>query len=51
MTKSLYINGNRTFIKFGDSEIEYDSNFKLYMTSKLENPKFLPEVFVNVNNL
>lgn len=28
--------------------IDYDSNFKLYMTTKMNNPHFLPEVFIRV---
>jgi dynein heavy chain len=36
-------------IKIGDSEIEYDDNFKLYFTTKLPNPHYLPEIFIRVN--
>ncbi len=30
-------------IKLGDKEVEWDSNFRLYMTSKLSNPHYGPE--------
>ena len=29
----------------GDREVEYDSNFRLYLTTKLPNPKFSPNLF------
>lgn len=38
----------RIIIKLGDTEIDYDPNFKLYMTTKLSNPHYLPEVCVTV---
>jgi len=35
-------------IKIGDSIIEYDKNFKFYLTTKLRNPHYLPEVSTKV---
>lgn len=35
-------------IKFGDRDIDFDKNFKLFITTKLPNPKYLPEVFIKV---
>ena len=32
----------------GDAEIEYNSNFRLYMSTPLANPHFLPEVCIKV---
>lgn len=32
-------------IGLGENVIEYNKNFKLYLTSKLRNPHYLPEVF------
>ena len=29
----------------GDKEIDYDPNFRLYLNSKLPNPKYTPTVF------
>lgn len=31
-------------IKLADQEYDYDRNFRLYMTSRLANPHFLPEL-------
>ncbi|UYV81316.1 DNAH6, partial [Cordylochernes scorpioides] len=35
-------------IHFGDNDIEYDRNFRLYITTKLANPHYLPEVCIKV---
>lgn len=35
-------------MKLGDSVVEYNSDFKLYITTKLRNPHYLPEVAVKV---
>jgi len=32
----------------GDSEVDYDPGFKFYMTSKLPNPHYLPEICIKV---
>ena len=34
----------KLIIKLGDKEVEWDSNFRLYMTSKLSNPHYGPEI-------
>jgi dynein heavy chain len=33
-------------LRIGDSDIDYDSNFRLYITTKLPNPHYLPEVCI-----
>lgn len=35
-------------IRLGDSNLDYDDNFKFYMTTKLPNPHYLPEVCIKV---
>uniref|UniRef100_A0A3Q3B280 Dynein axonemal heavy chain 10 n=1 Tax=Kryptolebias marmoratus TaxID=37003 RepID=A0A3Q3B280_KRYMA len=35
----------RQVISLGDKEVHYDPNFKLYLNTKLANPKFSPSVF------
>ncbi|XP_007489994.2 dynein axonemal heavy chain 10 isoform X1 [Monodelphis domestica] len=35
----------RQFIILGDKEVDYDSNFKLYLNTKLANPRYSPSVF------
>ncbi|ESN91800.1 hypothetical protein HELRODRAFT_96436 [Helobdella robusta] len=36
---------DREFVVMGDKEIEYDKNFRLYLNTKLSNPKLLPSIF------
>jgi len=48
LQKATFKNGTRLLIRLGDSDIDYDLNFKLYMTSKLPNPHYLPEVCIKV---
>ena len=35
-------------IRLGDSDVEYNKAFKFYMTTKLANPHYLPEVCIKV---
>lgn len=35
-------------ISFGENTIEYNENFKLYLTTPLPNPHFLPDVCIKV---
>ena len=38
-------------IKLGDSIVEYNNDFRLYITTKLRNPHYLPETSVKVTLL
>ena len=38
------IAGNRLIIKLGDKEVEYNQDFKFYITTKLSNPHYTPEI-------
>jgi dynein heavy chain, axonemal len=48
LLKQLIRQGGRIMLKLGDSLVEYDRNFKLYITTKLHNPHYLPEVCIKV---
>ena len=48
LQRATFKQGNRTLIRLGDSDVDYDPNFKLFMTSKLPNPHYLPEVCIKV---
>ena len=48
LQKAVFKNGSRLLIRLGDSDVDYDVNFKLYMTTKLPNPHYLPEVCIKV---
>ena len=41
--------GPRTLIHLGDSEVEYDPRFRVYLATKLPNPHYLPEACAKVN--
>ncbi|RKO89719.1 dynein heavy chain and region D6 of dynein motor-domain-containing protein [Blyttiomyces helicus] len=48
LLKQTVRQGGRLLMKLGDSLVEYDRNFKLYITTKLSNPHYLPEVCIKV---
>ncbi|XP_039318214.1 dynein axonemal heavy chain 6 isoform X2 [Saimiri boliviensis] len=48
LLKQIFISGGRLLIHLGDSDIDYDKNFRFYMTTKLPNPHYLPEVCIKV---
>uniref|UniRef100_A0A670YVL6 Dynein axonemal heavy chain 10 n=1 Tax=Pseudonaja textilis TaxID=8673 RepID=A0A670YVL6_PSETE len=45
LEKNIKTAQGRTFIILGDKEVDYDPNFKLYLNTKLANPKYSPSVF------
>lgn len=48
LLKAVYENKGRLQIKLGDSEVDYDKNFLFYMTTKMPNPHYFPEVCIKV---
>ncbi|EDO31800.1 predicted protein [Nematostella vectensis] len=48
LLKQTFVQGGRLLIRLGDSDIDYDKNFRFYMTTKLANPHYLPEVCIKV---
>lgn len=48
LLKQTFISGGRLLIRLGDSDIDYDKNFRFYMTTKMPNPHYLPEVCIKV---
>ncbi|RXN25582.1 dynein heavy chain axonemal [Labeo rohita] len=48
LLKQTFVSGGRTLIRLGDSDIDYDKNFRFYMTTKMANPHYLPEVCIKV---
>ena len=39
-----HISGGAFIIKLGDKEIEYNESFRFYITTKLGNPHYTPEI-------
>ena len=48
LAKATFKKAGVWMIKFGESEIEYSNDFRLYITTKLPNPHYLPEVATKV---
>ena len=48
LAKALIKKGNQVFIKLGDKEIDYNFDFRLYVTTKLANPLYTPEISTKV---
>ncbi|XP_049864535.1 dynein axonemal heavy chain 6 [Schistocerca gregaria] len=48
LLRQTFVQGGRLLIHLGDSDVEYDPNFRFYMTTKLSNPHYLPEVCIQV---
>lgn len=48
LTKSIYKDEGLEKINFGDNPLIYDRRFKLFITTKLPNPHFLPEICIKV---
>lgn len=49
LNKAIIQNGKRWSVKFGSSEIEYNMKFQLYITTRLPNPHYTPEISTKVN--
>lgn len=45
LQKNFVVKGGRKFVILGDKEVDYDNNFRLYLTTKFSNPKFDPAVY------
>ncbi|XP_011702284.1 PREDICTED: dynein heavy chain 7, axonemal-like isoform X3 [Wasmannia auropunctata] len=51
LLKQTFKHAGALCIKLGDAVIEYNANFRLYITTKLRNPHYLPEIAVRVTLL
>ncbi|KAL3319619.1 hypothetical protein Ciccas_001702 [Cichlidogyrus casuarinus] len=51
LLKQTFKQGGVDMIRLGESIIEYSKDFRLYITTKLSNPHYLPEVAVKVSLL
>lgn len=49
LQKSLVKQGGQTLIKLSDKLVEYDFSFRFYITTKLSNPHYAPEVSTKTN--
>ena len=44
LLKQTFRQGGIDFIRLGDHIVEYSKDFRFYMTTRLRNPHYLPEV-------
>eukprot|EP00930_Biecheleria_cincta_P034372 TRINITY_DN23765_c0_g1_i1.p1 TRINITY_DN23765_c0_g1~~TRINITY_DN23765_c0_g1_i1.p1 ORF type:complete len:4302 (-),score=866.21 TRINITY_DN23765_c0_g1_i1:110-13015(-) len=51
LLRQTFKKGNTLMIKLGEAIIEWQKDFKLFLTTKLRNPHYLPEVAVKVTLL
>ena len=51
LLRQVFKKGGIMSIQLGDSTVEYNSKFRLYMTTKMSNPHYLPNVAVKVTLL
>ncbi|KAK3599709.1 hypothetical protein CHS0354_037182 [Potamilus streckersoni] len=48
LLKQTFMSGGRLLIRLGDTDVDYDKNFRFFMTSKMSNPHYLPEICIKV---
>jgi len=48
LQKQIFKQGGRLLIRVGDGDVDYNEDFKFYLTTKLPNPHYLPEVCIKV---
>lgn len=44
LSRSFMKQGGQTFMKLGDRMVEYNDNFRFYITTKMSNPHYPPEI-------
>lgn len=49
LLQQTYKQGGQEVIKIGENIIPYHKNFKFFITTKLRNPHYAPEVIVSLN--
>lgn len=48
LLRQVYKQGNTWVLKLGEVVVPYDDEFQLYLTTKLPNPHYTPEVSIKV---
>ncbi|XP_050519336.1 dynein axonemal heavy chain 6 [Diabrotica virgifera virgifera] len=48
LLKQTFSQGGRLLIRLGESDVEYNEHFRFYITTKLANPHYLPEICIKV---
>jgi len=48
LQKQIIKKGGQSIIRLGDSDVPYSNDFRFFITSKLPNPHYLPEICIKV---
>ena len=48
LLRSVVTQGGRKILRLGETDVDYDENFRFYMTTKLPNPHYMPELCIKV---
>jgi dynein heavy chain len=48
LLKQVFRQSGRNLIRLGDTDVDYSDDFKLYITTKLANPHYPPEICIKV---
>eukprot|EP00828_Plagiopyla_frontata_P006295 TRINITY_DN1271_c0_g3_i1.p1 TRINITY_DN1271_c0_g3~~TRINITY_DN1271_c0_g3_i1.p1 ORF type:complete len:1785 (-),score=242.13 TRINITY_DN1271_c0_g3_i1:82-5436(-) len=49
LQRQIFTQEGRVLIHFGEQDVDYHSDYKLLITTKIPNPHYLPEIFIKVN--
>ena len=48
LCKAVFENDRMLLINFGDKDVPYNENFRLFITTKMPNPHYLPEISIKL---
>lgn len=51
LLQSVFKQGGIEYLNFCDNLLEYNRDFRLYITTRLRNPHYLPEIAVKVKKI
>ncbi|XP_050529641.1 dynein axonemal heavy chain 3 isoform X2 [Daktulosphaira vitifoliae] len=51
LLQNIFVQGNIEYLKLGENLLQYNRSFRFYMTTRLRNPHYLPEISVKVTLL
>ena len=51
LQKNIFKQGGVDHLRFGENVIEYNKNFRFYITTRLRNPHYMPEISVKISLL
>jgi dynein heavy chain len=45
LEKNIYKEAGLEFVALGENKVDYNHDFRMYLTTKLSNPSYTPEIF------